>query len=138
MWLEWMQFSSAKVEATVQASAAQEVPLANVTSTVQASGSGSDIPGANIGSVSHSAVPVLQNGISQGERIHVKTDTLDLIIDTVGGDIRSAKLLEYGSSQDPSQPFQLLSDSGPLIYMVQNGLATQPNAKLAAPTHKTQ
>ncbi len=138
MWLEWMQFSSAKVEATVQASAAQEVPLANVTSTVQASGSVSDVPGANIGSVKHSAVPVLQNGISQGERVHVKTDTLELVIDTVGGDIRSVKLLEYGASKDPSQPFQLLSDSGPLIYMVQNGLATQPNAKLPAPTHKTQ
>lgn len=141
MWLEWMQFTSAKVEATVQASAAQEVPIANTTSTVSSGSSvsgASDVPGANLGSVHNSAVPVLQNGISQGERIHVKTDTLELIIDTVGGDIRSAKLLEYGASDDHSQPFQILSDSGPLVYMVQNGLAVQPNAKLPAPTHKTQ
>ena len=141
MWLEWMQFTSAKVEATVQASAAQEVPVANATS-ITSSGSSvsgaSDVPGANLGSVHNSAVPVLQNGISQGERVHVKTDTLEIIIDTVGGDIRSAKLLEYGASNDHSQPFQLLSDSGPLVYMVQNGLATQPNSKLPAPTHKTQ
>jgi len=83
--------------------------------------SASDVPGANLGSVDNSAVPVLQNGISQGERIHVTTDTFELIIDTIGGDIRSAKLLEYGASDDHSQPFQILSDSGPLVYMVQNG-----------------
>ncbi|VAW47959.1 Inner membrane protein translocase and chaperone YidC, long form [hydrothermal vent metagenome] len=141
MWLEWMQFTSAKVEATAQASAAQEVPVANTTSTISSENSvsgTSDVPGANLGSVHNSAVPVLHSGISQGERIHVKTDTLEIIIDTVGGDIRSAKLLEYGASDDHSQPFQLLSDSGPLVYMIQNGLATQPNAKLPAPTHKTQ
>ncbi|VAW47162.1 Inner membrane protein translocase and chaperone YidC, long form [hydrothermal vent metagenome] len=144
MWLEWMQFTTAKVEATVQASAAQEVPVASVTTSTSA-GTGnnnatplaSDVPGANLGGVHKNAVPVLQNGISQGQRVYVTTDTLELVIDAVGGDIRSAKLLKYGASQDKSQPFQLLSDTGPLIYMVQNGLATQPSAKLPAPTHKT-
>ena len=141
MWLEWMQFTAAKVKATAQASAAQEVPVASTNSSVQSSSHAvsatSDVPGVNAGGVHNSAVPVLQNGIEQGQRIHVTTDTLDLVIDTVGGDIRSAKLLQYGASQDHSQPFQLLSDSGPLVYMVQNGLATQPKAKLPAPTHKT-
>jgi len=139
MWLEWMQFTAAKVEATAQASAAQEVPIANIATTPSVSGmsAATDVPGANMGAVNNNAVPVLQNGISQGQRILVTTDTLELIIDTVGGDIRSAKLLEYGASEDHTQPFQLLSDNGPLINMVQNGLATQPKAKLPAPTHKT-
>ncbi len=142
IWLEWMQFSSAKIEATVQESSAQEVPVANTntTSTMQQSplSVSEDVPGANLGGVNNDAVPVLQKGIVRGQRIHVTTDTLSLVIDTMGGDIRSAKLLKYGASQDPSQPFQLLDDSGPLIYMVQNGIATQPNAKLPAPTHKTE
>lgn len=142
MWLEWMQFTAQKVEATAQASQAQEVPIANTSVTPTGSSSSSmsatsDVPGVHAGGVSNSAVPVLQNGISQGQRIHVTTDNLDLIIDTIGGDIRSAKLLEYGASQDHSLPFELLSDTGPLVNMVQNGIATQPTAKLPAPTHKT-
>jgi YidC/Oxa1 family membrane protein insertase len=135
IWLEWMQFNAAKTQETVETSAAQEVPVANTS--VTAAGTGSDVPGANAGGVQSSAVPVVASGIPQGQRIHVKTDTLDLVIDTQGGDIREAKLLKYGATQDPDQPFHLMSDAGPLVYMAQNGLATQANAKLPAPTHKS-
>ncbi len=145
MWLEWTQFTALKVESNAAASAVHEVPVANSTTAASAAISAAangntgaaDVPGANAGSVSHSAVPILQNDISQGQRITVKTDTLDLVIDTVGGDIRVANLLQYGASADHSQPYQLMSDSGPLIYMAQNGIATQADAALPAPTHKT-
>lgn len=141
IWLSWMQFNAKKVQETQQASAAQEVPVANVaTTTVSTTSSVSaaqDVPGANTGGVNNTAVPVLQNGISQAQRITVKTDTLELIIDTFGGDIRAAKLLQYGASGDSSQPYQLMNDNGPLIYMAQNGIAMQPAAKLPAPTHKS-
>jgi YidC/Oxa1 family membrane protein insertase len=144
MWLEWTQFTALKVESTAAASAVHEVPVAQGTTAsaaVSAAGNSntgaSDVPGANSGSVNTSAVPILQNEISQGQRITVKTDTLDLVIDTVGGDIRVADLLQYGASEDHSQPYQLMSDSGSLIYMAQNGIATQADSTLPAPTHKT-
>ncbi len=135
IWLEWSQFTGQKEQQALQTSAAQEVPVASQNAAVSAPKS--DVPGAHSGSVSNDSVPVLQQGIAQGQRIHVTTDTLDLIIDTNGGDIREAKLLKYGATADHSQPFQLMSDSGPLVYMAQNGLATQPKAKLPAPTHKS-
>ncbi len=145
MWLEWTQFTAQKVESTAAASAEHEVPVANstaaasatVSSTANSNTGAADVPGANAGSVSNSAVPMLQNDISQGQRIMVKTDTLDLVIDTVGGDIRVADLLQYGASEDHSKAYQLMSDSGSLIYMAQNGIATQADATLPAPTHKT-
>ncbi|GKT11489.1 MAG: YidC/Oxa1 family membrane protein insertase [Thiomicrorhabdus sp.] len=140
MWMQWSQFTGQKAYETAQVSQAQDIPVVNVAkvpATSSVTAAGSDVPDIHAGGVENSAVPMLQDGILQGQRIYVKTDNLDLIIDTVGGDIRSAKLLKYGSVQDHSQPFQLMSDTGSLIYMAQNGLATQANAKLPAPTHKT-
>ena len=137
IWLQWSQFTAHKTQQTLETSTAQEVPVASMNAVPSASQSASDVPGAHTGGVQNSEVPVTQNGIAQGQRIHVKTDTLDLVIDTAGGDIRDADLLQYGASDDHSKPFQLLSDSGSLIYFTQNGLATQPQAKLPAPTHKS-
>ncbi|MBO1924907.1 membrane protein insertase YidC [Thiomicrorhabdus sp. 6S3-12] len=134
IWLEWMQFSAQKEQVNLQTSTAQEVPLASDNASVAPADT--SVPGANIGSVSNSAVPVVQDGIVSAQRITVKTDTLQLVIDTQGGDIRDAKLLQYGATKDHSQPFHLMSDQGPLIYMAQNGLATSGSAKLPAPTHK--
>lgn len=138
IWLEWTQFTALKTQQTLETSTAQEVPMASQNAVVSAANpAAGDVPGAHIGGIQNSAVPVLQSGIVQGQRIHVTTDTLDLIIDTNGGDIRDAKLLKYGATEDHSQPFHLMSDSGPLVYMAQNGLATQKDAKLPAPTHKS-
>jgi len=139
IWLEWTQFTAIKTQKTLETSTAQEVPVASQNAVVSAvnPAAGSDVPGAHSGGVQNDAVPVLQNGIVQGQRIHVITDTLDIIIDTNGGDIRDAKLLKYGANDDHSQPYHLMSDTGPLVYMAQNGLATQKQAKLPAPTHKS-
>ena len=135
IWMEWSAFTSQKKQQALESSVSQEVPVASQNAVVSAPKS--DVPGANSGAVSNDAVPVLSQGIPQGGRIHVKTDTLDLVIDTNGGDIRDAKLMKYGATKDPSQPFHLMSDTGPLVYMAQNGLAVQPQAKLPAPTHKS-
>lgn len=137
IWLEWTAFSADKVQKTLETSTAQEVPVASQNAVVSAPRAAGDVPGANAGGVQNDAVPVLKSGIAQGQRIHVTTDTLELIIDTSGGDIRDAKLLQYGSNEDHTQPFHLMADEGQLIYMAQNGLATQKQAKLPAPTHKS-
>ena len=135
IWLQWMQFSSAKVEQVAAQTATQsETPFAN--SAVPSVSAPSSVPGANMPAPTGSSVPVAQSTMEQGQRIRVVTDNLDLIIDTAGGDIREARLLNYGATEDHSQPYQLLSDSGPLLYVVQNGIAMQPDATLPAPNHK--
>ncbi|WP_321277471.1 membrane protein insertase YidC [Thiomicrorhabdus indica] len=135
IWLEWMQFTAQKEQQTLQTSTAQEVPVAN-NAVPQTTSNASAVPTANMGGVSNDAVPVLQEGIASVQRVRVITDQLDLVIDTQGGDIRDAKLLTYMATEDHSKPFHLMNDAGPLVYMAQNGLATQPSAKLPAPTHK--
>lgn len=57
--------------------------------------------------------------------IAIKTDTLDVLIDTQGGNIVQASLLKYPeSANDPnSVPFQLLSKSPNNYYVAQSGLA---------------
>ncbi len=135
IYLEWMQFSSAKVEqVAVQTATQSETPVAN--STTPSMSASSAVPGANAPTPTGNAVPVAQKAMEQGQRIHVVTDNLDLVIDTVGGDIRQAKLLQYGATEDHSQPYQLMSDVGSLLYVAQNGIAMQQDSKLPAPNHK--
>ncbi len=66
---------------------------------------------------------------SSSQRIRVLTDTLDLIIDTRGGDIRQADLLGYPvSSTNPDEPFRLMKDSLPNLFVAQSGLLSSTNA----------
>lgn len=68
-----------------------------------------------------------------GDRIQVKTDVLQLELNTIGGDIRQAHLLKYGSLRDvglldftephdASKPFQLFDDGKEHLYIAQTGL----------------
>jgi YidC/Oxa1 family membrane protein insertase len=70
----------------------------------------------------------------QSERqIIVQTDYYHLVIDTHGGDLRSADLLRYPATHDPnSVPFPLLNDELPNLFVVQSGLRTETGAE---PTH---
>ncbi len=60
----------------------------------------------------------------QSHFIHVKTDVLDVLIDTLGGDIVKANLLQYPQhpSDATSAPFQLLSEKPANYYVAQSGL----------------
>jgi len=77
---------------------------------------------------------------SQSQRIHVRTDVLDLVIDTRGGDIVQARLPTYPVSVDePENYFQLFNDDPQSYYTAQSGLI---HSKLAgsetsgrAPSH---
>lgn len=80
IWLEWMQFTAQKEQQTLQTSTAQEVPVASTAMPQDAA-----VPSANMGGVGHNAVPTVQEAMASGQRITVKTDQLELVIDTQGG-----------------------------------------------------
>lgn len=134
IWLEWMKFTAAPVaanpSATVNEASVSGVP--GVYNPVDLS-----VPSANA-PASESAVPVVDSGMPKAQRIHVVTDVLDIEIDTMGGDIRSTKLLQYQASEDRTQSFQLMSDQGQLSYVAQNGIAMPAESALQAPTHRSQ
>lgn len=60
----------------------------------------------------------------RAQLIQVHTDVLDVVIDTVGGNIIQAKLLNYPQKSDGTQkePFQLLSNDPSSYYVAQSGL----------------
>ncbi|KXS34605.1 MULTISPECIES: membrane protein insertase YidC [Idiomarina] len=59
---------------------------------------------------------------SNGRLITVVTDELELKIDLNGGDIVSAKLLEFAATLDSEERFQLLKRNSNHIYIAQSGL----------------
>ena len=70
--------------------------------------------------------------LSSGERIKVVTDVLEVVIDTQGGDIRKVFLHDYPVAVDqPENPFRLMKDTLPNLFVAQSGLL----ADGAAPDH---
>jgi YidC/Oxa1 family membrane protein insertase len=65
-------------------------------------------------------------------KIHVKTDVMDLYIDTQGGDIRDLALLKYPvESKTPDVPIQFLANTASNFFVTQSGL----RSNTSAPTH---
>lgn len=129
IWMQWTQFQHKAslppqtAAVTQQADTGMETPEINP-----------DVPTAH---QTMEDVPTAKAQIKQAQRISVKTDVLDIVIDTQGGDIRDVKLLKYAATDDRSQPFHLMGDSGQMMYVAQNGIALQSKAVLPAPTHKS-
>ncbi len=102
----------------------------------QALATASDVPLAQQtqldGSVKADTPQVQATGIeasASSQRIHVVTDTLDVFIDTRGGDIRQVDLLNYPTASDmPDEPFRLMRESLPNLFVAQSGLLSDNNA----------
>lgn len=77
----------------------------------------------------------LASTASDANKVHVKTDVIDLYISTQGADIHNLALLNYPvESKTPDVPVQLLSDKPSTFFVVQSGL----RSNVAAPTHYDQ
>lgn len=59
---------------------------------------------------------------TQGKLIHVLTDSLDVQINTQGGDVVSAKLVDFPVTQGSSESFTLLASDPGHQYIAQSGL----------------
>jgi YidC/Oxa1 family membrane protein insertase len=69
---------------------------------------------------------------SSSQKVRIKTDVMDVTIDTQGGDIRQLALLKYAEdSEHPDVPVQFLNDSPQHFFVTQSGLRSDDNA----PTH---
>lgn len=136
IWMEWNKFQQVKslaVATNVESSVtADGVPIANQPVSPNNSNN-SGVPSAT----QNTEVPTAKSQMTQAQRIHVKTDVFDIEIDTQGGDIRKVFLLDYAATEDHSQPFQMMGDSGPMMYIAQSGIAMQPNSILPAPNHNS-
>ncbi|MGB5259084.1 MAG: membrane protein insertase YidC [Gammaproteobacteria bacterium] len=71
--------------------------------------------------------------LNSAEAIEVETDLFRIRIDTTGGDLRQADLLDYrATTAADSPPFRLLNDSLPNLFIIQSGLRASSGTE---PTH---
>ncbi|MDZ7828290.1 MAG: membrane protein insertase YidC [Halofilum sp. (in: g-proteobacteria)] len=77
----------------------------------------------------------MQRALPRGQRVHVVTDTLDVTLDTRGGDLRRARLRDYKETLAGDKPIELLSDTESEFFVAQSGL--QADAA-PAPTHHAE
>jgi len=78
--------------------------------------------------------PETAQALQRGKRIRVRTDLLEVELDTMGGDLRHVELLTHKDDTDKSRNYVMLDDSKPpALYIAQSGLIGA-----ALPTHKTQ
>lgn len=64
---------------------------------------------------------------SQAQLVQVRTDTLEVLIDTYGGDIVKVALLRHADELNSPQPLVLLNRNQSMMYIAQSGLVG-PNA----------
>lgn len=137
--LEWNDFQDRKTAAATPTAVQQETlgsasdssiptPVATTQAVLN-----SDIP-------SSEPQPTAVAASNSGKLIRVKTDTLDLLIDTHGGDIVKAALPKHFAKIDtPDEPFVILNRTANKTYIAQSGLIG-PNATDTAagrPTYQT-
>lgn len=69
-----------------------------------------------------------------GKLIHVQTDVLDISIDTAGGNIRDARLLDYPVTlKEPDALVHILSSAPDSLLQLQSGLQSQSGARAPGP-----
>lgn len=92
-------------------------------------------PAATTGTVpAAGAAPVAPAALPRGEEIHVRTDVLDLVLSTAGGDIRRAELLKYPEElKTPEQHVRVLDDRDPTLLVLQGGLQGGPGMPTPGP-----
>lgn len=80
-------------------------------------------PGVAAQTKKAASTPVTSGKTPQGRLIDVKTDVLDVSIDSNGGNVVSAKLLKYPVSlQEKNTPEQIISSDPETLYLAQSGL----------------
>ena len=127
---EWTQFSAKQQDAAspptpmVEQAYAQDTPAADAMPSVPSSNS--DLPigeDVDLPSAGQQEGPSTDVASVSGQFITVQTDTLEIMIDLIGGDVVGAALRHYPKTiDDPSDPFVLLERNARRTYVAQSGL----------------
>jgi len=110
IWVEWEKVNNPQVQEMV----AQQ-------KEAQARATAEDVPSVARANVAPGAdMPAMVAEAQKAQRIHVKTDVLDVELDVTGGDLRHAELIQYPISLDtPDEKIVLMKDTRPGICYAQ-------------------
>ena len=115
--LQWNQDFGVQPEPVAQT----ESVSAYQSNTDAPTENGSDLPTTE--AATNPDVPEAKTTAPQQQQlISVKTDVLELVIDTKGGDIIEVALPQYKATLGSEQPFVLLEQNGNRTYVSQSGL----------------
>lgn len=129
LWDAWQQDFGPKPGSTVTS------PESSFDDTVSAP---SDVPIAHSSvatdskttSLSTDPLTMMDSPLQRGQLIKVVTDVFEAEIDTVGGDLRRVYLRNYPVAYDkPDQPFQLMNETLPNIFIAQSGFTRKKDPK---------
>ena len=131
--LEWNEFSDRHRTNIVQSetttstitSTETDVAAGSVSTDTAAVDGKSEIPTASPVVVTGNKPSASENHIKNdvaGQLVRVTTDTLDILIDTHGGDIVKVALLKHAAELNGDQPYILLNRNNNFTYVAQSGL----------------
>ena len=128
LYQKWLMFEAETADP--QRSAQIETARGGEAVTLETTAKATDVPSAPPVVTERANVsaptPTLANrapAANTRQRVEVLTDLLRAELDTYGGDLRVLDLITYPEKLGaPDVPFRLLTDSGPDLYWVQNGL----------------
>ena len=128
LYQKWLMFEAETTDP--QRSAQIETARGGEAVTLETTAKATDVPSAPPVVTERANVsaptPTLANrapAANTRQRVEVITDLLRAELDTYGGDLRVLDLITYPEKLGaPDVPFRLLTDSGPDLYWVQNGL----------------
>lgn len=125
IWQAWQQdYATAPKPATTAAAQQQTTAAQEASAPLLPPGS------ANAAAPAPTPTPPRR---AAGHVIHVVTDVLDAEINTVGGDLQKLSLRAYPAAvNEPHQPYALLNDAPPYLFVAQTGLLAPAGA---APDH---
>ncbi len=133
LWQAWQQ-DYGQPTTPVPTSQATAPSAPNDAPQAPSQAAGKDVP-ANPSAGQVANKPVMQ-AVPGEQRIHVKTDVYNAVIDSTGGDLRQVDLVKYPVSVDePDHPFRLMDD-GDLFHVAQSALLGAEGSP--APNHKQQ
>lgn len=115
-------------DAVAETAATPGAPGSDTPAVPATSANNGDVPVAPV-AVAATTVPA-ESAVQVSGLVNVKTDVLDIQIDTRGGDIVRAALPQYTQSIDSNKSFVLMDHSAARTYVAQSGLigANGPDA----------
>ena len=118
--LQWNQDYGVQPVADAQPGSVSAYQSSNDTVTAQ----GSDLPSTTTEASANSDLPEAKaaTAVAQQQLVSVKTDVLELLIDTKGGDIIELALPKHKAALNDDKPFVLLEQNGNRTYVSQSGL----------------
>ena len=128
LWEAWQKHNAPKVPPSAPSAAVQAgVPAAGVTLEA---GKDAAVPAGAPAAPAATPAPVAAPTAATGETINVRTDLLDVDLNTLGGDIRRVTTLAVHSALDRSKPLTLLEPNSKHYFVSQSGLLGE-----GLPTH---